>query len=118
MIKVIGLLKRRADLSHEEFCDYWLNKHHPLAARLVPKPAMSSKYVQNHALVMKSGADAPYDAVAELHYDDQAHMQRWIDWYYSDEGKALRDDELNFMDVNKRVIVVTDEHVLRDRPAS
>jgi uncharacterized protein (TIGR02118 family) len=114
MIKVVGLLKRRADLTHAQFSDYWFHNHHELGARVVPREALSRKYVQNHALAMKGGGEAPYDAVAELYFDDRAHMQRWIDWYNSDAGKVLRDDELNFMDITKRVVIVTDERILRD----
>lgn len=113
MIKVIGLLKRRADLTHQQFSDYWFNNHVALANRIVPADAFSRKYVQNHAMPMRGGGDAPYDAVAELHFDDRAHMQRWIDWYGSDAGKELRDDELNFMDVTRRVVIVTDERIMR-----
>jgi uncharacterized protein (TIGR02118 family) len=114
MIKVIGLLKRKQGLSHEEFSDYWYTKHAPLGARIVPPDALSGRYVQNHALTLKGGGEAPYDAVAELCFADHAAMQRWIDWYNSDAGKELRDDELAFMDVSKRVVIVTDERVMRD----
>ena len=31
----------------------------------------------------------------------------------TEAGKELRDDELNFMDVSKRVVIVTDERVMR-----
>lgn len=117
MIKVIGLLKRRADLTHAQFSDYWFSKHAPLGQRIAPRDALSARYVQNHALTMKSGGEAPYDAVAELCFEDAAAMKRWIDWYNSDSGKPLRDDELNFMDVSKRVVIVTDERVLRDEMA-
>ena len=114
MIKVIGLLKRKAGMSHQEFCDYWLNVHAPLGERIVPAEAKSGRYVQNHAVLLKAGGEAPYDAVAELCFADHAAMQRWIDWYNSDAGKELRDDELNFMDVSQRLVIVTDEHRLRD----
>ena len=114
MIKVIGLLKRRADLTHEEFSDYWFNKHQPLGERIVPKSALSVGYVQNHAVSIGKGGEAPFDAVAELVFEDRAGLQRWIEWYNSDAGKELRDDELNFMDVSQRVLIVTDERVIRD----
>jgi len=117
MIKVISMLKRRADLSHEQFSDYWYNVHAPFGNKIAPPEALSARYVQNHALKMKGGGDAPYDAVAELYFEDMAAMKRWIDWYNSDAGKPLRDDELNFMDVSKRVIIVTDERVMRDNLA-
>lgn len=117
MIKVISMLKRRADLSHEQFSDYWYNVHAPFGNRIAPPEALSARYVQNHALKMRGGGDAPYDAVAELYFEDMAAMKRWIEWYNSDAGKPLRDDELNFMDVSKRVIIVTDERVMRDNLA-
>ncbi len=113
MIKVISLLKRKEGLSHEEFSKYWFEKHAPFGNSIAPPEALSKRYVQNHALQLGKG-ESPYDAVAELYFDDIAGMQRWIDWYYSDAGKPLRDDELNFMDVGKRIIVVTDERVMRD----
>ena len=112
VIKVIGLLKRRPDLTHAEFSDYWFSRHHPLGQAIVPPEALSAGYVQNHALQLGRG-EAPYDAVAELVFEDHAAMQRWTAWYNSDAGKALRDDELNFMDVSRRLVIVTDERVLR-----
>jgi uncharacterized protein (TIGR02118 family) len=118
MIKVIGLLKRRADLTHEEFSTYWFTKHQALGAQIVPQEALSRKYVQNHAITFAGGGEAPFDAVAELLFDDAEHLKRWTKWYYSDAGKVLRDDELNFMDVSKRVIIVTDERVLRENHES
>lgn len=117
MIKVIGLLKRKLGMSHQEFSDYWFSKHAPLGQRIVPREALSARYVQNHALTMKGGGEAPYDAVAELCFEDAAAMKRWIDWYNSDSGKQLRDDELNFMDVSRRLVIVTDERVMRDEMA-
>lgn len=117
MIKVIGLLKRKPGMSHQEFSDYWFSKHAPLGQRIVPHEALSVRYVQNHALAMKGGGEAPYDAVAELCFEDFAAMMRWIDWYNSDAGKELRDDELKFMDISKRVVIVTDERVMRDNMA-
>ncbi|GAN00330.1 hypothetical protein U91I_03996 [alpha proteobacterium U9-1i] len=114
MIKVISMLKRRADITHQHFSDYWYNIHAPLGNRIAPADALSARYVQNHALTMKGGGEAPYDAVAELYFEDMAAMKRWTDWYHSEAGKPLRDDELNFMDVSQRVIVVTDERVMRD----
>ena len=113
MIKVISFLKRRDDLTHAEFSDYWFHKHHALALRIVPKEALSGRYVQNHAIAMARG-EAPYDAVAELVFADRDALRRWVDWYNSDAGQDLRDDEHNFMDVSRRVTVVTDERVLRD----
>jgi hypothetical protein len=34
MFKAIILLKRRSDMSHEDFKNWWLNEHAPKAAEL------------------------------------------------------------------------------------
>lgn len=117
VIKVIALLKRKPGLSREQFSDYWFAKHAPLGERIAPPLALSARYIQNHALAMASGGEAPYDAVAELYFENAAAMKRWTDWYNSPAGKPLRDDENEFMDVAKRVVIVTDERVMRDNLA-
>jgi|CXWL01.1.fsa_nt_gi uncharacterized protein (TIGR02118 family) len=114
MIKVISMLKRKEGMSRAEFSKYWFEKHAPFGNEIAPREALSKRYIQNHALQFPGKGEGPYDAVAELYFEDMAGMQRWIDWYWSDAGKPLRDDELNFMDVSKRVIIVTDERVMRD----
>ena len=66
MLKVLVFLKKRDDLSREEFCAHWGGPHGAIAMRM---PGLR-KYVQNHAV-----ADGgPYDGVAEMWFDDQAAM--------------------------------------------
>jgi uncharacterized protein (TIGR02118 family) len=113
MIKLIGLMKRKAGMSQEEFVKYWYEKHAPFGQRIVPPECLGRGYIQNYSLTFKPGVDAPYDAVGEIYYDDMAHLQRWIKWYNSEAGKPLRDDEENFMDRSKRVVVITEERVMR-----
>ncbi len=36
MVKLVYCVRKRSDLSDEEFHDYWLNQHGPLVARLAP----------------------------------------------------------------------------------
>jgi uncharacterized protein (TIGR02118 family) len=113
MIKLIGLMKRKEGMTQAEFVKYWYEKHAAYAQRIVPPDALGSGYVQNYSLKFKEGVDAPYDAVGEILFDDMAHLQRWIKWYNSDAGKLLRDDEANFMDRAKRVVIITEERVMR-----
>jgi uncharacterized protein (TIGR02118 family) len=114
VIKIIALLKRRPGLTPEEFSDYWFNRHWTLAQKLVPEEALSVRYVQHHAITLGGERESPYDAVAELCFTDRAGLQRWLDWYFSDAGQPLRDDEEHFMDKSRRVVLITDERVMRD----
>ena len=112
MVKLIALLKRRPDVSLEEFCRYYEHQHAPLFARSIPPEVADAitHYVQNHAVRLgRSGTEPAYDCVTEIGFDDLAGLKVWTDWYLGDEGKVLRDDEETFMDPRQRVVIVTDE---------
>lgn len=118
MIKLLALLKRRADVSPEEFRRYYEQEHAPLFARSIPSEVAEaiSYYAQNHAVQLGGGtSEPPFDCVTEFGFDDVAGMRRWTSWYRSDDGKVLRDDEERFMDTSKRVVIVTEEHRLPHR---
>jgi EthD domain len=115
MIKIVALIKRRADVSHEEFSDYYEHRHAPLFHRTIPPEVAGAitHYVQNHALQLGSGATEPaYDCVTEIGFADLAGLRVWSDWYLGEGGKVLRDDEERFMDPRRRVVIVTDERDL------
>ena len=112
MIKIVALLKRRPDVTLEEFSSYYEHQHAPLFARSIPPDVADAitHYVQNHAVQLgRSSTEPPYDCVTEIGFDDLAGMQRWSNWYLGEEGKVLRDDEEKFMDTAARVVIVTDE---------
>jgi hypothetical protein len=118
VIKLVALLKRRPDLTLEEFADYYEQKHAPLFARSIPQDVADAikHYAQNHAVLVGSNpADPPYDCVTEFGFDDLDGLRRWSSWYLGDGGKVLRDDEERFMDVSARVVIVTEEHRLPHR---
>ena len=112
MIKLVALLKRRDGLTLEEFLHYYERRHAPLFARSIPTDVADAivSYTQNHAVALGGSAmDQSYDCVTEFRFDDLAGLRRWSDWYLGPEGKVLRDDEENFMDTSRRVVVVTEE---------
>ena len=90
MIKVLGLLTRRQELTHAQFVDHWLNVHGPLALAV---PGVR-RYVQSHIVGTRTRPDIPetevdVDGIAELWYDDMAALQRAA---ASPEMKRLTDD--------------------------
>ena len=118
MIKIVALIPRRSDLTTEEFRAYYEQRHAPLFARVIPTAVDQAitHYVQNHAVPLGTNATAPeWDCVTEIGFDDLAGVRLWSDWYLGDGGAVLRDDERNFMDVERRVVIVTEERHPVDR---
>lgn len=101
MTKAIFTLYRRADVSGDEFRDYWKNTHGPIAAKM---PGLK-KYVQNHALTTEEG-EPPIAGIAEVYFDSVEAMQ---DALASPEGKAALADLGNFTDADATVTVIVDE---------
>lgn len=106
MIKLIMCLTRRADLSREQFLDYWLNSHGPFFMENASK-MRAKRYIQDHTLnsplntMMRDarGMMAEYDGVAEVWFDSEEDL---VDAMSSSEGQelsaALLKDEGNFVD--------------------
>ena len=111
MVKVITLLKRKGSLSQEEFSRYWKQTHGMLVSKTVP---CVKRYVQNHVVKLPGGREPFMDGVAELWYEDMESWRKSAEWYRSDEGKIIRDDEEKFLDKSKTAfIVVQEEEILR-----
>jgi uncharacterized protein (TIGR02118 family) len=90
MIKVLGLLTRKAGITHEEFMRHWFDVHGPLAHAV---PGIR-RYVQSHITGTRtrpdiSETDVEVDGIAELWYDNIETMQRAG---ATPEMKALTDD--------------------------
>ena len=113
MIKIVSMLKRKEGISLQQFSDHWF-KHGPLSLREIPQDiqAICRRYAQNHAIMLGEGAEPAFDGIAESCFDDLKGVRKWSDFYFSDAGKVLREDEENFMDKSKRIIVVTEEKVI------
>jgi hypothetical protein len=111
VIKLVVLLKRRPELTLEEFCARYEQEHAPLAARTIP-PEVSAgivSYVQNHALRFDGSTTEPaYDCVTEFSFRDLDALRRWAAWYGGPGGKVLRDDEERFMLTVERVVIATE----------
>lgn len=103
MIKLVALVKKRADLSDAAFRDYWLTTHAPLAAAI---PGMRG-YRINIAGDPGAQPPAPYDGSAEIWFDDRAAMEAGLG---SPEGAIAGEDTAHFTaDIR---FLVTEEHVI------
>ena len=100
--KAIILLYRRADATHEQFVQWWLGQHQPLARQL-PK---LRKGVFN---VVESPADGEPDGVSELWFDSQVDFEAA---YASEIGQQVVADSM--ANVSSRVRMFVTENVILD----
>ena len=103
MIKMLGLLTRRPELTHAQFVKHWQQIHAPLAHAV---PGIR-RYVQSHIVGTRTRPDIPeteveVDGIAELWYDDEAALQRAA---ASPEMKRLTDDGALFIGRIKSYVI-------------
>lgn len=112
MIKVVGLVKKRPDMTHEAFKDYWLNKHSRLEKDSLAKNPVR-RIVANFFQDNLVGA-APFDGMVELYYDSIEDMRaQWS----SGHDDAMRADEANFCDPSYRIFFIAEEVEIGAKPA-
>jgi uncharacterized protein (TIGR02118 family) len=120
MIKLVYCLKRRPEVSEDEFHRYWLEDHGALVMRLASTMGMK-KYVQAHTLavplneILQQSRELRegYDGVAELWWESEDAI---IDALSTPEGMeanaALMEDEAKFIDLANSCMWITEEHVI------
>jgi len=112
-VKFIGLSRRPAGMTHDEWCRYWIEVHGPLAHGVSEFTRYYGKYVHNYVIPIESasavGVD-DYDGIVE-------------EWLPSVEDFAtclaepryleiVRPDELKFVDIARSRFVLATEHVI------
>lgn len=120
MIKIVFCLRRLPSLSHQQFSDYWYDRHAPLVRELAPELRIQ-RYVQSHALVVPElsaalearGGLPPFDGVAELWWASAADMAAAGSTKVGRAaGRRLLADEREFIDLSASVIGYAQERVI------
>jgi len=109
MIKTIALAHRKEGITREEYNRYWLEKHGPLAAKLMP---YVKKYVQNHFIDVP-GMEFEGDGIVETWYDDVESWQKSMHAIRSND--ELMKDGANFARMASGRLWVVEEHVIMDK---
>jgi uncharacterized protein (TIGR02118 family) len=101
MLKVISLLKRKEDMSFEEFRKWALEDHPPLGKKLpgIRKYRMS--------VLLEDNPELPCDAVSEFWFDDDAARQAA---FATEAGKAAGADAAAHC--SSRTHLLTEEKVI------
>ena len=82
--KAIIVLYRRPDATHDEFVQWWLGQHQPLARQL-------PKLCRGVFNVVESPAEGEPDGVSELWFDSQADFEAA---YASEIGQQVAADSM------------------------
>ena len=123
MIKLNFCLARRAELSREEFQDYWRNHHAP-KVRAAQEALSIRRYVQCHTLssaAAEGGAAArgipigdnrnDFDGVAELWWDSEDALAAAMTTEQGRKhGAILLEDEATFIDFARCRMFLTQEN--------
>src|SRR3954467_7423250 len=138
MVKLVFTLRRRKDMSREEFQRYWREQHAPLVARHA-QALRIRRYIQVHArdtdldtaisasrgsetratpphppLPASGGGETrAYDGVAELWWES---VEDLMAAYASEEGQVagaeLLEDERRFIDLHSSPLWIGEENVV------
>ncbi len=114
MIKLIVAIRKRADMSTEDFQSHWRTRHAELIKANPATLRYVRKYVQCHTMLDQYAAgDVAFDGTAELWFDSVADK----DAFFSDPDylSDVQPDEARFADMSQTVFFVTEEELVLDR---
>jgi len=90
MVRVHIWLRKKDEMSTDEFRDYWLAKHAPIAGEGYER---LTGYAVNLVTRVPEGQEAPYDGVAELTWDSRDDFKTDM---ASEAAKRASEDLANF----------------------
>lgn len=105
MVKRLSFIKRKTDMSRDDFFSYWKDIHGPMALAL---PGLR-EYTQCHATAsMYEHGEPPYDGVAALTFDTMG------DLYFALDSPAFKDvaqpDGTTFVNSDSAFTIISEEH--------
>ncbi|EQB02579.1 hypothetical protein L288_16420 [Sphingobium quisquiliarum P25] len=100
MFKCIALLRRRPDISHEAFVDYYETQHARLILRLLPGILdYRRNYVEREGAFTSPQAPIDFDSVTEIRFADRAAYDLFLSKAAEpDIARQIAEDEANFLD--------------------
>jgi uncharacterized protein (TIGR02118 family) len=116
-IQKFSLLKRRPDLTREQFNEHWHTVHGPLLASIPAYWKNNESYVQSYVLPMHEviGTEAPFDGIAQTIQRPRPDMSR--DFFDEpDYLRLVRPDENQFLSLPDCTALFARQHVVKDGP--
>ena len=117
MIKIVRLVKRRADLSFAQFKDYWLKEHAAHERRAIEATPLQ-KVVASIATgeVALGGTEPPFDGMVALYFQSMEDARAT---FSGPATAALREDAKNFVAPDGAPQqVFADEYLMSEKPGA
>jgi uncharacterized protein (TIGR02118 family) len=123
MVKLVYCLRRRADVSPEEFYRSWLNTHAP-KVKDAAEAMRALRYIQSHtcgaelneAFVASRGLAPAYDGITEVWWNSIEDVKAAMASPVGAEAMArLLEDESHFIEFSQSCVFMTTEHLIFDR---
>ena len=123
MVKLVYCLRRHADISPEEFHNYWLNTHGP-QVKNAAEAMRARRYVQSHTcapevnqVFLASRGLAPgFDGITEVWWDSVDDLKAAMASPEGAEAMAkLMEDETRFIEFSQSCVFLTTEYSIFDR---
>jgi uncharacterized protein (TIGR02118 family) len=114
MIKLIVAIRRRRDMSAEDFHSHWRSQHAALVKNCPATLKYVRRYVQCHTIPEQyADGEADFDGTAELWFESVADK----DSFFSDPLylRDIRPDEERFADMAETRFFVTEEETVFER---
>ena len=117
MIKLVYCVRRKAEISEDEFYRYWLEEHGQLV-KSVARVLRAKRYVQSHTLAdavnepvrASRGTSEPYDGITEVWFESLEAMGAGDSQEAIDAAQQLLEDEGAFIDFSRSSVFLTQEH--------
>ena len=111
LIKALAFIHKKLNLSQDEFKHYYEKNHAPLANSLLTLESYERNYIHNY--------QAPFfeshGSISIFKYKSSKSLEVIGEQMASDAGDILRNDELNFMNVEKNFYLLTESNELSNK---
>lgn len=104
MSKIIFILQRRQDRTHEQCMEYWSGPTHTSILNRLPG---LTKWVQNH--VIGAPGEPSCDGIGELWFESDDAMDKALK---SEEMAEAVEDAKNFLDMDRTGLVIVEEKTI------
>jgi len=105
--KLTLLIRRRPDLTHEQFKARYESGHAPLARMQLP---LLRRYQRNYLTPLPGRPDREYDVITEFWFDTMEDLQATIGSLPEEVRETLARDEAEFMDRPSMSLYITETH--------
>lgn len=105
MIKLVNLVVRKPEYTHDAFVERWTGSHADIAKEL---PGL-----QKYATSLPTDPErSEYDGIVELYFEDMAALKAAFD---SETGERVNEDAAEFIDMERGPTLYVEETTQLDR---